>query len=84
MTGKGHSLVLCKHYTSNTAKSYVKNGYVKTMATRKAMRNKCDELQHHKENWNDAYTNKQDNMHNNVNTNDDVDFDGRVAYHNMH
>ena len=43
--------------------------------------NKCDELQHHnKENWNDAYTNKQLIMHNNVNTNDDVDFDDRVAH----
>ena len=43
------------------------------------MRNKCEELQHHKENWNDAYTNKQDNMHN---TNDDADahFDDRVAH----
>ena len=33
--------------------------------------------------WNDAY-NKQDNMHNNVNTNDDIDFDDCVAHHNMH
>ena len=51
--------------------------------------NKCDELQHHRENWNDAYTNKQLIMHNNKYTNDDVDtmhshFDGRVAYHHMH
>ena len=38
-------------------------------------------------NWNDAYNNKQDRKHNNVNTNDDVDtlhFDDRVAHHNMH
>ena len=37
--------------------------------------------------WNDAYNNKQDTKHNNVNTNDDVDtlhFDDRVAHHNMH
>ena len=36
--------------------------------------------------WNDAYNNKQDRKHNNVNTNDDVDtphFDDRVAHHNM-
>ena len=28
---------------------------------------------HSKENWNDAYNNKQDRKHNDVNTNDDVD-----------
>ena len=39
-----------------------------------AMRFERDELQYHdKENWNDAYNNKQDNMHNDVNSNDDVD-----------
>ena len=40
-----------------------------------------------RKNWNDAYNNKQDHKHNNVNTNDDVDtlhFDDRVAHHNMH
>ena len=60
------------------------NGYEKRMT----MRNECDELQHHnKENRNDAYNNKQDNMHNNVNTNDDVDtlhiYD-YVTYFDMH
>ena len=53
-----------------------------------ATRNEWDELQYHsKEDWNDAYNNKQDTKHNNVNTNDDVDtshFDDRVAHHNMH
>ena len=33
-----------------------------------------------KKNWNDAYNNKQLSKHNNVNTNDDVDFDDCVAY----
>ena len=40
-----------------------------------------------RKNWNDAYNNKQDTKHNNMNTNDDVDtlhFDDRVAHHNMH
>ena len=38
-----------------------------------ATRNEWDELQYHsKENWNDAYNNKQDRKHNNVITNDDV------------
>ena len=34
--------------------------------------------------WNDAY-NKQDNMHNKYTNDVDArNFDGRVAYHNMH
>ena len=53
-----------------------------------AARNEWDESQYHsKENWNDAYNNKQDTKLNNVNTNDNVDtphFDDRVAHHNMH
>ena len=53
-----------------------------------ATRNEWDEWQcHSKENWNDAYNNKRDRKHKNVNTNDDVDtphFDDRVAHNNMH
>ena len=77
---------MCKHYTSNTAKSYRK------MATEILRENNgygiqlweqvCDEPQHHKKNWNDANNNKQLTMHNKY-TNDDVDFDDCVA-HNMH
>ena len=49
------------------------------MATVYGYENKCDELQHHKQNWNDAY-NMQLTKHN---TNDDVDArnsDDRVVH----
>ena len=57
-----------------------------------ATRNEWDELiqYHSKENWNDAYNNKRDRKHNNVNTNDDVDnciiphINDCVAHHNVH
>ena len=70
----------CKHYTSKYRKMpteilHENNGY------EKSYENECDELQHHKKNWNDAY-NMQLTKHD---TNDDVDtlhlhFNGRVAY----
>ena len=72
----------CKDSTSNAVRIQWKRMW--KMATR----NEWDELQYHnKENWNDAYNNKQDRKHNNLNTNDDVDtshFDDRVAHYNMH
>ena len=69
----------------NTEK-WLQKSYVKTMATvYTALRTNEMNYSITNTDWNDAY-NKQDNMHNKY-TNDDVDarnFDGRVAYHNMH
>ena len=69
-------IILCKHYTSNTAKSFAKwlhedNGYDESCE------NKCaTNYSTITNNWNDTH-NKQLTMHN---TNDDVDFDDCVVH----
>ena len=64
--------------TSNTER-WLRKFYMKTMDTVYELWERSEwELQHHKWNWTDAYTNKQTRKQN---TNDDVHFEDRVARH---